>query len=78
MAPEEAALERARDDLARGIAALAAVHYDPDVAQPDPADWPAAGAPERCPSCRFRGLCEAAPAPLRDERGGPSDEPGTA
>ncbi len=51
-------LEGTRERVRASMGSMVEVHYDPDREEADLARWPMNGAPDLCPRCRFRGICE--------------------
>ncbi len=54
-------LSEVQDRMSESVRAMMEVHYDPDRDEAVMEHWGPTGAPEACPHCRFRGLCDAAP-----------------
>jgi hypothetical protein len=53
-------LSEVQDKMSTSVREMMEIHYDPDVDELVPENWPTSGAPDACGYCRFRGICEAA------------------
>ena len=56
------ALSQAQDRMSASVREMMDVHYDPDEDPVVMEHWAPTGAPDGCPRCRFRAVCDAAPA----------------
>ncbi|HEX9794470.1 MAG TPA: PD-(D/E)XK nuclease family protein [Planctomycetota bacterium] len=51
-------LSTVQDRMSESVREMLDLHYDPDQDEVVMANWPTSGAPQACPGCRFRAVCE--------------------
>lgn len=57
-------LSEVQDRMSESVRAMMDLHYDPERDPLVQEHWPVSGAPQACRRCRFRGICDGAPANL--------------